>query len=125
MDNNAMKQCLFCSKNIVGRSDKRFCNEYCRNNYNNQRNSDENNLVRNINNTLRKNRRILKAFLKVDDEKCTVAREKLILEGFNFKYFTHTYLTQKQQTYYFVYEYGYLTLAEDKVLIVKNSKHIS
>lgn len=117
MENNALRLCLYCSKNVIGRSDKRFCNEYCRNNYNNMRNSAENNLVRNINNILRKNRRILKELLNSEDT-VTSARERLVLDGFNFKYYTHTYVNQKQQTYYFVYEYGYLPLSEDKVLIV-------
>lgn len=111
--------CVFCSKPIKGRADKRFCNEYCRNNYNNQLNSNENNLVRNINNILRKNRRILKSFIPEKEEIYKISREKLILEGFNFTYFTHLYHTQKQQTYFFIYEYGYLLLPEDKILIVK------
>lgn len=119
MENVSNKRCQYCSKPIVGRSDKRFCNDYCRNNYNNQLNSDENNFVRNINNILRKNRRILKSFLIHEEETYKVNRDKLILEGFNFNHFTHLYHTQKQQVYYFIYEYGYLPLSEDKILIVK------
>lgn len=31
------KQCLFCGSELKGRSDKKFCNDFCRNNYNNSR----------------------------------------------------------------------------------------
>jgi predicted nucleic acid-binding Zn ribbon protein len=51
--------CLECGEKIIGRSDKKFCNDACRNAYNNKQNKDSNNLMRNINNKLRKNYRIL------------------------------------------------------------------
>ena len=53
------KSCLQCGDKISGRSDKKFCSDYCRNAFNNDQNRDVNNYVRNINNILRKNRRIL------------------------------------------------------------------
>ena len=52
-------KCIECGDKIAGRSDKKFCSDQCRSAYNNKLNSDSNNLMRNINNTLRKNRRIL------------------------------------------------------------------
>lgn len=55
-----LKKCLDCKKAISGRSDKRFCDDSCRNSYNYKQNSDQTNLIRKINHTLRKNRRILK-----------------------------------------------------------------
>jgi len=124
MKTSEERLCLYCGKPLRGRADKRYCNDYCRNSFNNQLNSDDNNYVRNINNILRKNRRILKTYIDAQTQNnvVTTHKDKLLLEGFNFNYFTHLYVTQKQQTYHFVYEYGYLLLAEDKVLIVKNKK---
>ena len=55
------KLCLDCHKPVKGRTDKKFCDDYCRNNYNNALKSNTINLVRNINNALGKNRRILEA----------------------------------------------------------------
>ncbi|KKQ83435.1 MAG: hypothetical protein UT04_C0032G0014 [Candidatus Daviesbacteria bacterium GW2011_GWF2_38_7] len=55
------KTCIECGETIVGRSDKKFCCDLCRNSYNNKQNSESTNLVRNINNILRKNRRILQS----------------------------------------------------------------
>ena len=55
-----MDQCIVCKKDMFGRSDKKYCSDHCRSAYYNQLNKDANNFVRNVNNTLRKNRRILK-----------------------------------------------------------------
>ena len=55
------KLCENCNKTIRGRSDKKFCNDYCRNAFNNNLNSPANNLVRRTNILLSKNRRILEA----------------------------------------------------------------
>ena len=43
----------------MGRIDKKFCSDACRNAYNNKQNKDQTNLMRNINNKLRKNFKIL------------------------------------------------------------------
>ena len=53
------KTCLECGEKIVGREDKKFCSDGCRNAYNNKINKDSTNFMRNINNKLRKNYRIL------------------------------------------------------------------
>jgi len=113
------KVCLECENPIKGRSDKRFCDDACRNAYNNRRNSDHNNLTRKINNALRKNSRILEEVL--GNEKMTkIQGEALRKKGFNFEYHTHHLHTSKGQTYLFVYEYGYLPLESNQYLIVKN-----
>lgn len=116
--NNVQKLCINCGKPVKGRSDKKFCDDYCRNNYNNAQKAGEENLIRNIHNALRKNRKILIAFLQNEDNK-KVHREKLHAEGFNFKYHTHQYLTQKGHSYIFCYDYGYLMLDRDWYLIVR------
>ncbi|MBE8721070.1 hypothetical protein [Sphingobacterium pedocola] len=112
------KLCLECLKPVKGRADKRFCDDACRNVYNNRLNSDQNNTVRNINYILRKNRRILQAFLG-NEKLIKTPLEKLQKEGFQFDYHTHLLRTSKGQSYVFVYEYGYLPLENDLYLIVK------
>lgn len=111
------KNCTECNEPISGRSDKRFCSDACRNAYNNKANSDATNYVRNINNQLRKNRRILES--RLVGEKTMISRDLLVKEGFVFDYFTTIYKTKKGVDYYFCYEYGYLPLESDQVLIVK------
>jgi len=114
-----IRTCLNCGKPLRGRVDKKFCDDYCRNNFNNRQNSDQNNFVRNVNNILRKNRRILENQLPETEETKKISRDKLIQKGFNFTYYTHQYQTQKGHLYFFNYEYGYLPLAHDWFLIVR------
>lgn len=102
------KKCLECGTRILGRADKKFCNDSCRNSYNNKFNKDSKNLVRTINNRLRKNYRILEAFNPGDKTKTT--RAKLISADFDFNYFTSTYTTKAGAIYYFVYDQGYLPI---------------
>lgn len=113
------KLCAHCGKPIQGRIDKRFCDDYCRNTYNNQQNSASTNFIRNINHTLKKNRNILESHIPSGEEMGKTTREKLVLEGFNFKFFTHVYQNKKGNQYHFCYDYGYLELEGDWFLIVR------
>ena len=113
--------CLECKKTVRGRIDKKFCDDYCRNAYNNRQNSDINNYVRNVNNSLRKNRRILESILKPNEDLGKCPRQRLADLGFDFRYHTHQYLNKKGQTYNFCYEYGYLPLESNLVLVVKRN----
>lgn len=117
-----IKGCLTCNKILKGRTDKKFCDDYCRNNYNNQLKAYDNNMVRNINNALRKNRRILESLLPTDEEMVKASKDKLLSKEFQFKYNTHTYQNRKGDTYFFCYEYGYLPLENDWYLIVKRKE---
>jgi hypothetical protein len=114
------KTCLECGEPILGRSDKKFCSDLCRNAYNNKANSDANNFVRNTNNALRRNRKILEELCR--DEKSKTTRNTLLDKGFDFSLMTNIRKTQKGSTYFFVYEYGYLELDNDFFLIVKDNK---
>jgi hypothetical protein len=114
------KVCLDCGEVIKGRSDKKFCNDICRNSYNNKLNSDTTNYVRNVNNILRKNRRVLEENLK--GETTTISKQKLIDKGFNFKYYTNQIVTKNNHTYVYCYEFGYLLLEKEMVLIVKRKE---
>lgn len=113
-----MKKCLECDTEIKGRVDKKFCSDYCRNAYNNKLNKDSKNLVRNINNRLRKNYRILDSF-ELKEGKTRTTKTRLMDKGFDFEYVTNLYTTRKGSTYYFVYDLGYLPLDNDYYMIVK------
>lgn len=84
--------------------------------------SETNNLVRNINNFLRKNRRILEDAFRGNEEMVKTTKEKLVQAGFQFKYFTHTYTNKKGAIYFYCYEYGYLPLEHDWFLLVKRKQ---
>ncbi|WP_200979438.1 hypothetical protein [Echinicola sp. 20G] len=107
------KNCLYCDQPVQGRADKKFCDDQCRNNYNNQLKAVKNNVIRNINNALKKNRNILESILQNTDETIKVNREKLLQEGFQFKYHTHQYVNKKGNVYVYCYDFGYLELDRD------------
>ncbi|MGB3590650.1 MAG: hypothetical protein WBA16_03105 [Nonlabens sp.] len=111
------KTCPECGDEVKGRADKRFCSDYCRNVANNKLNRDSSALMRNVNNRLRKNYRIL-CELNVRD-KTKLTRNKLMAAGFDFNYFTSIYKTKKGAVYYFVYDQGYLAMDDDSYLVVK------
>jgi predicted nucleic acid-binding Zn ribbon protein len=112
------KKCVECRKIINGRSDKRFCDDGCRNAFNNRRNSIEDEMLRTVNSILRKNRGILQDLLS-KTEKTTITEKTLKALGFNFEYFTHLYETRKGTIYKFCYEYGYLMISDGVLMLVK------
>lgn len=114
------KTCLECGDLIKGRVDKKFCSDGCRNAYNNRVNKDSKNLIRNINNRLRKNWRILEELNPKGKTK--VSKGKMIEKGFDFSYFTSIYTTKIGTIYYFVYDQGYLPLENDYYALVKREK---
>jgi len=114
-----MNVCLECGEKIIGRSDKKFCNDGCRNAYNNKNNKDTSNLMRNINNKLRKNFRIL-SDQKFVDGKVKTTKQNLSIIGFDFNYFTHFKVYKNGAEYRFVYDIGYKYLEDDWILLVKN-----
>lgn len=77
-------------------------------------------LYRQIDKQLKLNRRILKDFNKAG--KATVRKEVLFNEGFDPKYFTHTWTNRKGDVYSFCYEYGFLYRIEHdkaKYILIK------
>ncbi|QHL89498.1 hypothetical protein GU926_17695 [Nibribacter ruber] len=107
-----------CGAAIVGRSDKRYCSDPCRHQANNavKQQKQNDSRINQINAALRKNRSILKQLSP--QGKTTIPRQYLALAGFDFRYLTQLYTTQKGNAYHLCYDYGYLLLPEEKVLIV-------
>ncbi|TRZ46418.1 hypothetical protein [Robertkochia solimangrovi] len=113
------KLCPECGEKVIGRADKKFCCDQCRNAYNNKLNKDSSNLIRNTNNRLRKNYRILTELNP--DGKSKASKIKMFDKGFDFEVFTSIYTTKKGSTYYFVYDLGYLPLENDYFMLVRKS----
>ncbi len=113
------KLCQLCESPLKGRSDKKFCDDYCRAAYNNELRGVNNNLVRNINNALRRNRQILENMLQKGGSTIKTNRDKLVEKGFLFKYYTQQYQAKNGKIYFYCYEYGYMPLENNWFLIVK------
>lgn len=116
------KQCLSCGKPLKGRADKKFCDDYCRTQYNNQLKAEDSAVMKRVNAILRSNRRLLAQQIPPGEEIGKCPRQKLTEAGFNFQYLTHQYSNKKGNVYFFCYEYGYLPLEGDWLLVVKRAE---
>lgn len=100
------KTCPVCSGNIVGRSDKKFCNSYCRSAFHYKNKKPANNFVAEVDKQLRLNRQIIKHYNQKG--KTFIRKEILISQGFDPKFCTHRFYVPKEGTYYFCYDQGIL-----------------
>ncbi|MBN2349244.1 MAG: hypothetical protein JXJ22_10420 [Bacteroidales bacterium] len=117
------KRCLQCGDMIIGRVDKKFCTDQCRSTYNNNLRQDINNLVKKINYTIRKNRRILADFNP--NGKSKVHQSDLMDKGFNFNYYTNTFTTKRGSIYYFCYDQGYLPIDKGYYALVHKLDYVN
>ena len=119
-------KCKNCGTILQGRSDKIYCDNYCKSAYQ-YKNEKENqsNFYLKVDKQLKSNRKILKAYNKAG--KSTVRAEELLKEGFNPNYFTHYWKNQKGDVYLFCYEYGFLKRVEsekEKYVLVTWQKYM-
>ena len=84
-----MKFCLSCSKELVGRTDKKFCDAQCRSTYHNQNRPQHEITIQKINSILRRNRSLLAHFCP--SGKSTVRKDVLLQSGYSLELFTHIY----------------------------------
>lgn len=120
---NNTRLCITCQEPLRGRSDKKFCDDHCRNEFHNQKKSTLHPHIRRINNALVRNRRILETLLQQKApgmNTAKVSQLQLATLGFDFKHITHMHTTSTQQSYSFCYDYGYLPLEDDRYLVVRS-----
>lgn len=116
--------CLACENPLKGRTDKKYCDDYCRSTYNNSIKPASTKCVRNINNALLKNRRILQRFYSNSTAADKIInRENMLQEGFQFKYLTHTIPQAQQIPIYCCYDFGYKPLPDESYLIIQLQQH--
>ncbi len=105
------RMCLACGKELVGRSDKKYCDIHCKSSYQYRESKlNEPKFYNKVDNQLKQNRKILKHYNKAG--KVTVRAEVLIEQGFEPNFFTHYWKNKKGDTYLFVYEFGFLKRTE-------------
>lgn len=116
------KGCLECGEPIRGRTDKKFCTDACRNLFHYRTNNAPINYVRNVVNTLKRNRRILSELNP--GGKAKVHRDKLVERGYNFMYHTNIYRTKVGNVYVFCFEHGFLELSENWYALVRRDEYL-
>ena len=124
MNNLSPHWCLQCGKPLVGRSDKKFCDAYCRNSYNNQHKAIDEQYIVKVNSHIRRNRRILKTLCP--EGKSTVRKEVLDQMGYDYRYFNSIFKS-KQGIYYLTYDYGFSPIFErgiEKALIIQRQPYM-
>jgi len=114
--------CLDCGARLLGRSDKKFCSDQCRNNYNNRLNRDQNNYVRNVHAQLRRNRKILSDLY--GDGHHRIHRDALIAQGYNFTFFTHLVETREGLRWSYCFEFGFRESDEGYLELQKSSSYL-
>ncbi|MCH8234205.1 MAG: hypothetical protein IIB82_16390 [Bacteroidetes bacterium] len=116
--------CLHCEKHIIGRIDKKFCDAWCRNTYNNKVKRENERYILLVNHFIRKNRGILKHLCPIG--KAVVRRDVLEAMGYNFRYFSNVWRS-KGAVYYMCYEYGFSPIKEgnkQKALIIQKQDYM-
>ncbi|MBD0405237.1 hypothetical protein [Flammeovirga sp. EKP202] len=120
------KKCLYCQKLILmGRSDKKFCNPTCRHAHNNEILNQRYFTKSMHEKIIHKNYKILRKLCP--HGKGTVRRTTVEELGFDFKFFTSFYRTQKHKTYFFCFDLGYTPIMDnghEKLLIVSWQKYM-
>lgn len=113
--------CHYCDKELYGRSDKKFCNDFCRNSYNRQRRKNrKEELSPEAQRTLRlirKNFDILQNLRYTRQIPCVVEKAYLIDLGFTFKFCTSIYQTQKGEIWHYCFEYGWKETPDHKIMV--------
>ena len=121
--------CLSCNKKIEGRTDKKYCDPYCKSAYQYENSKKEEQIFYRIDKQLKVNRKILRSHNKLG--KTMIRKEALDQLGFDSDYFTHYWKNANGQVYLFCYEYGFLSINDNnkpKYLLIQwqdymNKKH--
>jgi predicted nucleic acid-binding Zn ribbon protein len=115
--------CLQCAKELYGRADKKFCDDRCRNIFNNSIRSPKSSLIRDINKILRKNRLIIRTLLKGDKNHIFISKQKLEKYEFIVGLCTSVSL-HHNATIYYCYEYYYSCQEDDLYVIGKTENNM-
>jgi predicted nucleic acid-binding Zn ribbon protein len=119
------KSCQYCGKILHGRSDQRFCHDACRNNFNRKKRAAEK--IREHENTpeilkiIKRNYEILKTLHREpleSNEGTFLPKIELSSMGFDFRFFTSTYLDKEEKTWNCLFERGYKF--EDDLVVVQD-----
>ncbi len=114
------KECKICKKRMKGRSDKLFCSTKCKNDYHYQKRSSLF-IVNTIDKILHKNYEILLELLENDPRKYFKVPKTLLTEmGYNFDYYTSTYINSRGKMYFYVYDCSIMEFRNQEIMIVNN-----
>lgn len=107
-----MAKCAECGGKLTGRTDQKFCSEYCKSSFHYQNNKEKDaSTYVNVITILKQNRRILKKYNQSGQSQ--IKKDLLLKEGFDFKYFTNYWKAKNGNVYFFCFEFGYRDLKDN------------
>jgi hypothetical protein len=125
------KHCLDCGTLIkAGRKDKKFCDDMCRTNYNNNKDKSPApelsvpDYIKKIQGILEKNRQILDDCLGKGRDAKSFDKRDIMGRGFNFKYFTSQAPTREGENYCFCFEMGFKEVEDDRLVIIRREREV-
>lgn len=113
------KECLHCTIEFRGRSDKKFCSTRCKNNYNYTARKSVKKITITIDKILHRNYEILRTIMGEQRKKMMIERLELEKMGFSFNYITGIYTNSKGKVYHYVYDFAWMQFSTQQIMIVK------
>lgn len=113
------RNCRLCKAPFSGRADKIFCTIACKNEYHVRLRRATAFTVRETDKILHRNRSILLEIMGKNKTQKKVNRLILEKKKFRFHYFTGSYTNSRGKTYYYVYDFAWMTFSDQEVLITK------
>jgi len=111
------RTCLLCQNPLEGRSDKKYCDDYCRNIHYHQNLGTGDVKIKRIHDLLRKNRKILIECRKLTEDGRTLPFESLQQRGYQFKYLTHMEVVGEGQATYCCFDMGYIIRGQNLEIV--------
>jgi len=110
-------KCLECHTPLLGRSDKKFCDNLCRTAHHNKIQHRENIEIRKTISILTKNRSILKQIFESGE---TIVSLKYIeIKGFRKEYFTQFHMVNDKMGAKHCFDYSYIEIEEGVIQIAQ------
>lgn len=111
--------CISCGKTFIGRTDKKYCSQACKNTFNYQRRSNTKSATKTIDTILHKNREILEVIMGPKRKRMKISKTELTKMGFQSEYITGFYINSQDKMYRYVYDFAWMEFTGEKVMIVK------
>ena len=114
------KPCPVCGKQIIGRSDKKYCSISCKNKFHHPSQNRKGDTIKTINRFLFQNFKILEAVFKEEKkDKLMVPRLLLDKMGFHFNYCTACYINKQGKLYRYIYNYAWMEFSNQELMLVR------
>lgn len=122
--NQAMKTttCVNCGSTFTGRSDKKFCDDGCRNAYHNKRFALEQKVLRKIQRKLMRNRNLLVALIDRGEHRISVS--ELLANNFQSNLITGIFTDSENRKIVEVFDKAVVYLSNDYVMLTDSPRKL-